>query len=543
VLIGYVSDERDMALADVSVEICRGETLVTVTHSTASGAIHAEVEPGEHRITLARKGYGPKRETAWIDSSAPRRFRLLSDSLLGYAWPKWVRAGERTELRVHAVEPFRAELWRYGLHKKHVRLLGWFDEHGSRAMAQLLPDGDFTQTGVNWNGRGYIRPHQVCSVEAPERSGLYYFHVNTESDGFFSFPWIVAPSTPTAPIAVLASTNTWNAYNRFGGRSNYISAEGLPPTPTVNARLELLRYRATEDPWIYPSAANEAYPPLSFERPEPDCHVDPDVKVTDPMAGRIASLLAPGLWRLLAWLERENCTYDLYSDYQLHVGELDLDSYQVLVLDMHPEYWSQAMYNRVKSWVHGRGGHLVYLGGNGIDCEVEVLGPDSARYLTQQPDPRRAEEAHLESRFHRTVESQTHLLGVAFTPAGQNTAAPYEVCQSDHWVFAGTGLHDGDTFGAETLHERVPGGASGHETDKRTPSSPDDIVVLARGLNPNKGGAEMIYRKLPPPGGGVFSAGSITFAAGLLTDDCVSRITTNVLTRFGGYRQHSRAEG
>jgi len=41
---------------------------------------------------------------------------------------------------------------------------------------------------------------------------------------------------------VLASNITWNAYNNFGGRSNYIHADHLPPTPTVNARSELPRY-------------------------------------------------------------------------------------------------------------------------------------------------------------------------------------------------------------------------------------------------------------------------------------------------------------
>ncbi len=30
-------------------------------------------------------------------------------------------------------------------------MVSWFDEHGPRAVAQILPDGDFTQTGVNWN--------------------------------------------------------------------------------------------------------------------------------------------------------------------------------------------------------------------------------------------------------------------------------------------------------------------------------------------------------------------------------------------------------
>ena len=35
---------------------------------------------------------------------------------------------------------------------------------------------------------------------------------------------------------------TWNAYNNFGGRSNYVNQDGLPPRPVVHARTELKRF-------------------------------------------------------------------------------------------------------------------------------------------------------------------------------------------------------------------------------------------------------------------------------------------------------------
>src|SRR6185437_16313064 len=79
-------------------------------------------------------------------------------------------------------------------------------------------------------------------IEAPNRGGLYYLHASTARGAQFSFPWIVAPARPTAKLAVLASNITWNAYNSFGGRSNYIHADRFPPTPTVNSRQELKRY-------------------------------------------------------------------------------------------------------------------------------------------------------------------------------------------------------------------------------------------------------------------------------------------------------------
>ena len=392
--------------------------------SGPTGAIHLDVPAGDYRLALAKVGFGPKQVAVRLDPEHPLQLRLLSDTMRGYAWPKWAKTGESSELRVHSPEPYKAELWRYGAEKEFVELLGWFDEHGPRAMTQLLPDTDFTVTGAQWNGEGFTSgPAFIRRVAAPERSGLYFFHVTTAGGDFLTFPWIVAPSKPTAPIAVLAGTNTWNAYDNFGGRSNYINAEGIPPTPTVYARHDLLRYRG--GPAASQSAHNDDYPLLSFDRPDPENHVPFDARLTDPMPGRISSTLAPGLWRLLGWMEQAGWEYDLYADHQLHSGELDLDSYSALVLDMHPEYWSRLQYERVVDWVENRGGRLLYLGGNGIDCEVEYSGSVAARYLTRHPDPEVPEEAHLESRFHWTVAPSAALLGVTYTPSGEGTASPY----------------------------------------------------------------------------------------------------------------------
>jgi hypothetical protein len=111
------------------------------------------------------------------------------------------------------------------------------------------------------------------------------------------------------------------------------------------------------------------------------------------------------------------------------------------------------------------------------------------------------------------------------------TAAPYRTIDSSHWVFAGTGLEDGSIFGEKSLHERIPGGASGHETDKISPSSPKNVKLLAQGMNPDKGGADMVIHE-PGGGGAVFSVGSITWPASILVDDAVSKITSNVLRKF-----------
>lgn len=523
-LVGYVSDERYLALPEVVLEFER-EGVSVEARSRASGAVWAEVEPGPYKATLYKEGFGPKSVNLVVSPETPYPFRLLSNALLGYAWPRCVKAGERSEFKVHSLEPYKLELWRYGQRKELISPIGWYDEHGPRATMQITPDGDYTQTGAQWNKFGYVSPHHKQLVEAPSRSGLYYFHARAESGRFFSFPWVVAPSRPAARIAVLASDINWNAYNNFGGRSNYISPDRLPPRPTVNARLELDRYTDRE----HLSYKTEDYAPLSFERPEPINHVPFEVQLDDPIEGRAACHVAPTEWRLLGWLERAGFAYDLYSESQLHFGELDLDAYEVLILGPHPEYWSAAMYFAVKEWVHRRGGRLVYLGGNGLNCAVEFL--DRSTMRVRNGDAREMKRKKLESRFHLYCESEANLLGVVYTDAGVMTAAPYQVVEENHWIMEGTGLKAGDRFGERSLHMRIPGGASGHETDKVSGSSPQNAQVVARGLNPDRGGAEMVCYDTPS-GGAVFSTGSICYISSLLVDEAISRITANVLARF-----------
>src|SRR5262249_35070545 len=166
-LIGYVSDHRYLAVADASVEFSGGGTRRLV-RSGPSGAVEVDLEPGPYRVTLACAGYGPK----WVDvnigpGDAPRQFRLLPNKIVGYPWPKWVRSGERAEVRVHAPEPFRLSLWRYGLRVELELLIGWFDEHGPGAMMQVSPDGDYTQEGIRFN----LRTEGGSFAVGPERSG------------------------------------------------------------------------------------------------------------------------------------------------------------------------------------------------------------------------------------------------------------------------------------------------------------------------------------------------------------------------------------
>jgi hypothetical protein len=111
------------------------------------------------------------------------------------------------------------------------------------------------------------------------------------------------------------------------------------------------------------------------------------------------------------------------------------------------------------------------------------------------------------------------------------TGAPFRVLDASHWAFDGTGVQNGDIFGQASLHMRCPGGASAHETDKVSASSPHNVKTLAKGTNIDDGGAELTCYETTT-GGAVFSAGSIAWPGSILVDQTVSRITANVLRRY-----------
>lgn len=512
-LVGHVSDEYYSALCDVALVFESGGECVPA-RSLANGAVYADLKPGvSYRVTLNKPGFGPKRSTMTVAAGQPERFRLLSDNLLGYVWPKWSRAGQDAEFRVHCTEAFKLQLWRYGWNKELVQDLGWFDNHGPRAMQQVLPDGDFTQTGVKWNSIGFGSTWHNQFVTAPERSGLYYFHVKTLKGDFFAFPWIVMPARPRAKIAVLTANLTWNAYNAFGGRSNYINQRELLPEPTVYSRMDLERYTR---PMTWPFEDFAA--PLSFDRPEPHAVVPERDRITDSIEGRLGVCFAPGEWRLLGWLEREGFAYDLYSETEFHFDRLPLDQYQVIILNTHNEYVSKEMYHRLKKWVYERGGRLMYLGGCAFLAELEFLDEYTVR-------------CRQEEKYDLRGEPSACLLGVEYSHGGYRTGAPYRVLNDSHWAFADTGLRNGDQFGLRSTNGRTPGGASGLELDKISPHSPKNIVHLAKGMNPENSGADLVYYETPS-GGAVFSSGSLNWPLACPVDDMVSRVTANVLRRF-----------
>ena len=108
-LVGYVSNERYLALSDVLFEF-RGNDKVVLARSSISGAVYVDIEPGSYEVVFGKQGFGSKIVSVELSESEPYQFRLLADGLLGYMWPKCVQGGEIAEFRVHSDEEFSQKL-------------------------------------------------------------------------------------------------------------------------------------------------------------------------------------------------------------------------------------------------------------------------------------------------------------------------------------------------------------------------------------------------------------------------------------------------
>ncbi|WP_394614776.1 N,N-dimethylformamidase beta subunit family domain-containing protein [Lentzea sp. JNUCC 0626] len=405
--------------------------------------------------TVASDG-GPR----WVNGNATAvgsGFSVeASGALQGYASSLTVRPGERISF------PISTSL--AGVTASVIRLPSRASVSASASVAsglQTLP-ASYRTSGCGWSER--------FSASVTWSSGVYALEMRTPGGLRRHIPFVVRPSAPASKIAFLLPTNTYNAYNIWGGHNQY--SEG-----------EAGRQRQ-----------------LTFMRPSSALFVD--------APGRIDHLLYSDLF-LLKWMEDNGLGYDAYIDGDLDADGTWLRQYKALVLGSHPEYWTDVMRQRVAEYLAG-GGRLIYTGGNGLYERMSYANGTTALH--------RAASGGRDE-FHQLGKSESQILGVALTGAYMDFY-PYEVV-SDHPLLAGTGLRPGSQFGAYADN----GAASGWEVDALNPAM-SGVQHIARGTNPG-GGADMVF--WPKPNGGwVFSASSMSFNGALPHDAAIRRILRNV---------------
>ena len=242
-LIGYVSDERYVALPDVLLEFIDARGGSWEARSRASGSVHADLPPGEYRVVLQKPGFGAKFGRVTLPAAEPHQFRLLVRRPARLRLAE-VGAGRRDSPSSASTRSSRTSSNCGGTAGSRSSSAASAGTTSTARGPSCRSRPTATTPGPASSGTRSATPTRSTRSTSPARSaaGCTTSARPPPSGRRFAFPWVVAPAKPTAPVAVLASNITWNAYNNFGGRSNYIHADGLPPTPTVNARAELKRY-------------------------------------------------------------------------------------------------------------------------------------------------------------------------------------------------------------------------------------------------------------------------------------------------------------
>jgi hypothetical protein len=382
--------------------------------------------------------------------------------------------------------------------------------------------------GCSWPGFDFLVDDDTV------KSGMYAACLSA-ADGSgddFYIVFVVRRAGPPADrkLAVLASTNTWNSYNPFGGKSHYV---GNPETKT-----------------------------LSFERPS--YYTRPVAPFTDPPPAPGEPMRAePGrtdfntrhltraeVW-FLTWLEDHGYPFELFSDSDFHLSRFNPADYAGLVLNTHPEYWTLNMRDRLDVYL-GNGGKLLYLGGNGLYERAEFDPADPNMMLIRQGDyPQR-----WLFRCDSIARPELPVLGVAYeggvlpdmTPTFMRKVGPYKVHTDTHPFFGGSfasgqaiGKHgmtgttgtaaDGEACGWEMDTSETgddfhpsPGWDGGCSCDATFGGKPPGHVVLAQSDDKH---CQMTYY---PTGAGaatgfVLSAGSLIFTGSLVVDPDLQKVT------------------
>ena len=348
--------------------------------------------------------------------------------------------------------------------------------------------------GCNWD------PNLFYKLDDNLKSGYYSFKLITNKNRY-SIPFVISPDTESLnKIAVLASTNTWHAYNEWGGGSFYKLKNEFSCKQKFSSILATNR----------PNIGNNIYT-------NKEAHLFSSERI------------------LINWLTLNNYAYDVIGDDDLDSDSLILQKYKVVIINSHSEYWTEKMYDHLENFVNS-GGSILSLGANQVywkvirkDNQIECMKFGDYHTLSYEKG----------GKWRTLSRPESNLLGVEFTNDGIATYAPFKVVNDTHWIFNGTNLKNGELFGKKSYTGKDQNGASGHETDKMTIHSPTNIVLLAKGQNPSKiglidfekGGAEMTFYD-HPAGGGVFAVGSITFNGALPIDKNLSMMLNNVLINF-----------
>ena len=280
--------------------------------------------------------------------------------------------------------------------------------------------------------------------------------------------FVVRAGAVRESMVLVLDTNTWNAYNTWGGRSLYTGGHrvsfGRPFARGMLCRPDIDR----DD--------RKARPVRWGESPDADGQIFQEYRTVNayPSAIGSAGWFTHGR-RFVEWAERAGYRFDMLVSSDLEEQPDLLDGYELVVSVGHDEYWSAGQRATVERHV-AQGGHFTSCSGNTMFWQVRLdadpdgtLGMTCHKYRAHLDDPVVAagEPASATGMWADPTVGRPEwsFLGAGsafglYHRFGQATArgvGGFVVYRDDHWLIDGSGLRYGDVLGA--AH-----GAVGYET-------------------------------------------------------------------------------
>jgi hypothetical protein len=502
------------------------------------------------------------------------------DAVEAYAGRLSYRRGDELTLHVDCrSSTFDVQIHRWGAQRELV-----WSADAQPGQHQATP-ADADAHGCGWG------PSITMPVPETWRSGFYLVTLRA-SDGpaerataYACF--VVRPPVPSARALLVVATNTYNAYNNWGGCSLYTGGK------QVSFRRPFGRGMIVRDD--IERDDRKARPRWRGEEPDSGGDIYQEYRYARGLPGFMSS----AGWftyerRFVEWAEGAGIQLDYAISADLEDHPDVVDGYDLVLGIGHDEYWSGSQRDTIERFVAG-GGNYATMSGNTIFWQVRLEDDGDTmvchKYSATETDPViAAGQPHLMTGMWSDPvvgRPETAFLGAGsawgmysrFGDATPRGSGAFTVYRNDHWLFAGTGLRYGDLLGAdfgvvgyETVGCRltfdeyqlpIPAGGDGTPADLDvvafTPSSnlamgeypasiaalddQGDLEFIAARIHGRvdedsmrrvrHGNAVMVVcRPFGPSGGDVVTIGSTDWVYGLPGDAAVARVTSNIIERY-----------
>ncbi len=420
----------------------------------------------------------------------------------GYSNKMTVTKGEEIIFYISTkVNPFSLSIYK---RDQQLHLIQIID--GIEGAAQGIGDSSYWY-GCQWN--------ETYRFIIPEswQPGVYKarFPVSNGTREILFFVREPVPGTHSNILMVI-NQNTWNAYNNFGGKSIYDNRS------SNNVR----SYKVS---FLRPSAAADGFPDYNF--------------LED---------------KLISWAYSNNINMEFAVNYDVYANPDLLSNYDLVITAGHSEYWSRPERLQFENYI-SNGGKVMILSGNTCWWQVryEDNGNTMVCYKDQFADPLNGVADSLVTVSWSSPPlnyPENILTGVSYRNAGYVNVngllmasegyGDYAAYNTHHWVYRGTNLKEGKEFGYSTT-------IVGYETDGAlfnwvsgvpvvtgTDMTPKNFRIL--GISPATNDGAMRFATMgiyhTKNGGALFNASTVDWVEGLGLDPAVTKITTNVISKF-----------